>query len=157
MEGSPNEAVAEAESLVNGCLAQAARLLNEQGGDFHPFSAWLDEAGTPHYTLDAGKHLAAADQRELLDQGLRDLAAQGALRAGAVCLIATMTQGDSETGEEGDPIDAVFIQSEHRDGEAWIATVPFERGWGLRRRWKFGEPLLLPGWSFIFGKPEAAS
>lgn len=157
MESDGVAAAAEMEDLVGHCLELAERLLNKHGGEFREFAGCVDAAGVTSTGLDVGEGLTHEERVAHFAGAVRRKAERGEVRAAAVCVRVTMCQTDPDTGEESDETDAVYVSCEHRDSsEAFVDVTPFERTFGLRRRWKLGQRYRIPAPRSIFDDPEGS-
>ena len=134
----------EIQELLNFLLPHAEQMLNEHG-EFYPYAAALgadgelsavgadvDDEGAP----DVGEVLLA------LHQGLREQAAEGAIRASGIAADVTLTDPDS-----GETTDAVQVELDHAEADAVDIFVPYEtEGEGI----KFGELVAAEGREPVF-------
>ena len=133
----------EIQELLNFLLPYAEQMLN-QHGEFYPYAAALDAEGELNAvgadvdddTPDVGELLLA------LHQGLREQAADGAIRASGIAADVTLTDPDS-----GETTDAVQVELDHADADAVDIFVPYETGGeGI----KFGELVAAEGREPVF-------
>jgi len=133
----------EIQELLNFLLPYAEQMLN-QHGEFYPYAAALDSDGELNAvgtdlddeTPDVGELLLA------LHQGLREQAAEGAIRASGIAADVTLTDPDS-----GETTDAVQVELDHADADAVDIFVPFEtEAEGI----KFGELVAAEGREPVF-------
>jgi hypothetical protein len=138
----------EIQELLNFLLPYAEQMLN-QHGEFYPYAAALDAEGELNAvgaevdddTPDVGELLLA------LHQGLREQAADGAIRASGIAADVTLTDPDS-----GETTDAVQVELDHADADAVDIFVPYQTGGeGI----KFGELVAAEGREPVFA--QAAS
>jgi hypothetical protein len=138
-----NEPADEIQELLNFMLPQAERLLNEQG-EFYPYAVTLDAEGdlapvdppVEEEEPDVGTVLVA------LHEGLREQAAEGAIRASAIAADVTLTDPDS-----GDTTDAIQVEVDHADAEPMDIYVPYE---SQPEGVKFGELVAAQGREPVF-------
>ena len=137
------EPTEEIQELLNFLLPHAERMLNEHG-EFYPYAVALDSDGTMEAVTpdvetddpDVGDVLVA------LHEGLREQAAEGAIRASAIAADVTLTDPDS-----GKTTDAVQVELDHADGDPVDIYVPYESaGDGI----KFGELVAAEGREPVF-------
>jgi hypothetical protein len=133
----------EIQELLNFLLPYAEQMLN-QHGEFYPYAAALDAEGELNAvgaevdddTPDVGELLLA------LHQGLREQAADGAIRASGIAADVTLTDPDS-----GETTDAVQVELDHADADAVDVFVPYEtESDGI----KFGELVAAAGREPVF-------
>jgi hypothetical protein len=133
----------EIQELLNFLLPYAEQMLN-QHGEFYPYAAALDSDGELNAvgadveddTPDVGELLLA------LHQGLREQAAEGAIRASGIAADVTLTDPDS-----GETTDAVQVELDHADADAVDIFVPYQTGGqGI----KFGELVAAEGREPVF-------
>jgi len=133
----------EIQELLNFLLPYAEQMLN-QHGEFYPYAAALDSDGELNAvgtdlddeTPDVGELLLA------LHQGLREQAAEGAIRASGIAADVTLTDPDS-----GETTDAVQVELDHADADAVDIFVPYEtEAEGI----KFGELVAAEGREPVF-------
>ena len=133
----------EIQELLNFLLPYAEQMLN-QHGEFYPYAAALDAEGELNAvgaevdddTPDVGELLLA------LHQGLREQAAEGAIRASGIAADVTLTDPDS-----GETTDAVQVELDHADADAVDIFVPYEtEAEGI----KFGELVAGEGREPVF-------
>jgi hypothetical protein len=133
----------EIQDLLNFLLPYAEQMLNEHG-EFYPYAAALDSEGelsavgaeVGDDAPDVGEVLVA------LHQGLREQAAEGAIRASAIAADVTLTDPDS-----GKTTDAVQVELDHAEADAVDIFVPYEtEPEGI----KFGELVAAEGREPVF-------
>jgi hypothetical protein len=133
----------EIQEILNFLLPYAEQMLNEHG-EFYPYAAALDSDGelnavatdVEDETPDVGELLLA------LHQGLRERAAEGAIRASGIAADVTLTDPDS-----GETTDAVQVELDHADADAVDIFVPYEtEAEGI----KFGELVAAEGREPVF-------
>jgi hypothetical protein len=138
----------EIQELLNFLLPYAEQMLN-QHGEFYPYAAALDAEGELNAvgaevdddTPDVGELLLA------LHQGLREQAADGAIRASGIAADVTLTDPDS-----GETTDAVQVELDHADADAVDIFVPYETGGeGI----KFGELVAAEGREPVLAHAES--
>jgi hypothetical protein len=133
----------EIQELLNFLLPYAERMLI-QHGEFYPYAAALDTEGELN-AVGADLEDDAPDVGELLvalHEGLREQAADGAIRASGIAADVTLT--DPESGET---TDAVQVELDHADADAVDIFVPYEtEGEGI----KFGELVAAEGREPVF-------
>jgi hypothetical protein len=137
------EPTEEIQELLNFLLPYAERMLS-QHGEFYPYAAALDSDGELNAvgadigddSPDVGGLLIA------LHEGLRERAAEGAIRASGIAADVTLTDPDS-----GETTDAVQVELDHADADAVDIFVPYEtEGEGI----KFGELVAAEGREPVF-------
>ena len=112
----------EIQEILSFLLPQAEEMLNEHG-EFYPYAAALDSDGeltavgtdVDDESPDVGELLLA------LHEGLRERAAEGAIRASGIAADVTLTDPDS-----GETTDAVQVELDHADADAVDIFVPYE-------------------------------
>jgi hypothetical protein len=133
----------EIQELLNFLLPYAERMLSEHG-EFYPYAAALDSDGELNAvgtdvdddSPDVGDVLLA------LHEGLRERAAEGAIRATGIAADVTLTDPDS-----GETTDAVQVELDHADADAVDIFVPYEtEPDGI----KFGELVAAEGREPVF-------
>jgi len=133
----------EIQELLNFLLPYAEQMLN-QHGEFYPYAAALDSDGelnavgtdVDDESPDVGELLLA------LHEGLREQAAEGAIRASGIAADVTLTDPDS-----GETTDAVQVELDHADADAVDIFVPYEtEAEGI----KFGELVAAEGREPVF-------
>jgi hypothetical protein len=133
----------EIQELLNFLLPYAERMLSEHG-EFYPYAAALDSDGELNAvgtdvdddSPDVGDVLLA------LHEGLRERAADGAIRATGIAADVTLTDPDS-----GETTDAVQVELDHADADAVDIFVPYEtEPDGI----KFGELVAAEGREPVF-------
>jgi hypothetical protein len=133
----------EIQELLNFLLPYAEQMLKEHG-EFYPYAAALDSDGglnavgadVDDDTPDVGEVLLA------LHEGLRQRAAEGAIRASGIAADVTLTDPDS-----GETTDAVQVELDHADADAVDVFVPYETEPGGI---KFGELVAAEGREPVF-------
>jgi hypothetical protein len=140
----------EIQEILNFLLPYAEQMLN-QHGEFYPYAAALDSDGElnavgPGFdddSPDVGETLIA------LHQGLRERAAEGAIRASGIAADVTLTDPDS-----GETTDAVQVELDHADADAVDIFVPYEtEGEGI----KFGDLVAAEGREPVFAHVASES
>jgi hypothetical protein len=135
----------EIQEILNFLLPYAERMLNEHG-EFYPYAAALDSDGELNAvgadvddddSPDVGEVLLA------LHEGLRERAAEGAIRATGIAADVTLTDPDS-----GETTDAVQLELDHADAEPVDIYVPYE---SAPEGVKFGELVAAEGRQPVFG------
>ena len=133
----------EIQEILNFLLPYAERMLNEHG-EFYPYAATLGADGELNAVAtdvdddspDVGEVLLA------LHVGLRERAAEGAIRASGIAADVTLTDPDS-----GETTDAVQVELDHADADAVDIFVPYEtEDEGI----KFGELVAAEGREPVF-------
>jgi hypothetical protein len=133
----------EIHELLNFLLPYAERMLS-QDGEFYPYAAALGSDGELNAvgtdldddSPDVGAVLVA------LHEGLRERAAEGAIRASGIAADVTLTDPDS-----GETTDAVQVELDHADADAVDIFVPYEtEAEGI----KFGELVAAEGREPVF-------
>lgn len=133
----------EIQEILNFLLPYAERMLNEHG-EFYPYAAALGADGELNAVAtdvdddspDVGEVLLA------LHVGLRERAAEGAIRASGIAADVTLTDPDS-----GETTDAVQVELDHADADAVDIFVPYEtEDEGI----KFGELVAAEGREPVF-------
>jgi hypothetical protein len=133
----------EIQELLNFLLPFAERMLS-QHGEFYPYAAALDSDGAVS-AVGIDMHDDSPDVGELLialHQGLRERAAEGAIRASGIAADVTLTDPDS-----GETTDAVQVELDHADADAVDIFVPYEtKAEGI----EFGELVAAEGREPVF-------
>ena len=116
------EPTGEIQEILSFLLPHAEQMLNEHG-EFYPYAAALDSEGE---LTAVGMDIVdeGPDVGELLlalHQGLRERAAEGAIRASGIAADVTLTDPDS-----GETTDAVQVELDHADADAVDIFVPYE-------------------------------
>ena len=133
----------EIQEILSFLLPYAERMLNEHG-EFYPYAAALDSDGELNAVAtdvdddspDVAEALLA------LHVGLRERAAEGAIRASGIAADVTLTDPDS-----GETTDAVQVELDHADADAVDIFVPYEtENEGI----KFGELVAAEGREPVF-------
>ena len=133
----------EIQELLNFLLPHAEQMLN-QHGEFYPYAAALDGEGELSAVgIDVDEIVAGFARRMKFDpEGLRERAAQGAIRASGIAADVTLTDPDS-----GETTDAVQVELDHADADAVDIFVPYEtEGESI----KFGELVAAEGREPVF-------
>ena len=133
----------EIQELVNFLLPHAERMLSEHG-EFYPYAAAVDSAGTiePVGPAVEAEDPDVGDILVALHADRREQAAEGTIRASGIAADVTLTDPDS-----GETTDAVQIELDHADGDALDVYVPYEReAEGV----KFGELVAAQGREPVF-------
>ncbi len=137
------EPTAEIQEILNFLLPYAERMLN-QHGEFYPYAAALDADGELN-AVATDVDDDSPDVSEVLlalHQGLRERAAEGAIRASGIAADVTLTDPDS-----GETTDAVQVELDHADADAVDIFVPYEtEAEGI----KFGELVAAEGREPVF-------
>jgi len=140
----------EIQEILNFLLPYAEQMLN-QHGEFYPYAAALDSAGELS-AVGAGFDDDSPDVGEILialHQGLRERAAEGAIRASGIAADVTLTDPDS-----GETTDAVQVELDHADADAVDIFVPYEtEGEAI----KFGELVAAEGREPVFAHAASES
>ncbi|HMJ95705.1 MAG TPA: hypothetical protein VK486_07620 [Thermoleophilaceae bacterium] len=133
----------EIQEILNFLLPYAERMLN-QDGEFYPYAAALDADGELN-AVATDVDDDSPDVTELLlalHQGLRERAAEGAIRASGIAADVTLTDPDS-----GETTDAVQVELDHAEADAVDIFVPYEtEAEGI----KFGDLVAAEGREPVF-------
>src|SRR5215213_11796881 len=133
----------EIQELLNFLLPYAEQMLS-QHGEFYPYAAALDSDGELN-AVGTDLDDESPDVSELLlalHQGLRERAAEGAIRASGIAADVNLTDPDS-----GETTDAVQVELDHADGDPVDIYVPYEsEGDAI----KFGELVAAEGREPVF-------
>jgi hypothetical protein len=133
----------EIQEILSFLLPYAERMLNEHG-EFYPYAAALGSDGELN-AVATGVDDDSPDVAEALlalHVGLRERAAEGAIRASGIAADVTLTDPDS-----GETTDAVQVELDHADADAVDIFVPYEtEGEGI----KFGELVAAEGREPVF-------
>jgi hypothetical protein len=138
------------DELLNALLPFAQEMLAKHG-EFYPFAGSMSADGEiAHVGAHTGdEHPSSQDVIALLTAGLTEQAAQGTIRAAAVCLdVRTIPPGASEK------VDAICTRLEHESGEAVDVYLPYRKGW--LGKFKYGDIFAGQGEQAIFARPEGA-
>jgi hypothetical protein len=134
----------EIQELLNYLLPHAEQMLNEHG-EFYPYAAALDSDGQLNAVGADVEDDDSSDVGEVLlalHEGLRERAAEGAIRATGIAADVTLTDPDS-----GETTDAVQVELDHADADAVDVFVPYEtEPDGI----KFGELVAAEGREPVF-------
>ena len=134
----------EIQEILNFLLPYAEQMLNEHG-EFYPYAAALDTEGELNAVDAEVDDDASPDVGEVLlalHEGLRERAAEGAIRATGIAADVTLTDPDS-----GETTDAVQVELDHADADAVDIFVPYEtEDEGI----KFGELVAAEGREPVF-------
>jgi hypothetical protein len=134
----------EIQELLNFLLPYAERMLN-QHGEFYPYAAALDSDGELNAVatdVDDDDSVDVTEVLVALHKGLRERAAEGAIRASGIAADVTLTDPDS-----GETTDAVQVELDHADADAVDIFVPYEtEDEGI----KFGELVAAEGREPVF-------
>jgi hypothetical protein len=138
MEGAREEI----EMLLNYLLPFAEEKLNREG-EFYPYAAMVAADGEVKKVGAAeGESPDVGDLLIALHQELRELAADGSIRASGIAADVTLTDPDS-----GVTRDAVQLELDHADADAVDVYVPYERkGEGVT----FGDLVAAAGRERVF-------
>jgi hypothetical protein len=116
-----------------------------QHGEFYPYAAALDSGGELNAVATDVDDDDSTDVTEVLlalHQGLRERAAEGAIRASGIAADVTLTDPDS-----GETTDAVQVELDHAEADAVDIFVPYEtEAEGI----KFGELVAAEGREPVF-------
>jgi hypothetical protein len=137
------EPTSEIQELLNFLLPHAERMLS-QHGEFYPYAVALDSHGelSPVPPEIESDDPDVTDVLVALHRGLREQAAEGAIRASAIAADVTLT--DPDTGET---TDAVQVELDHADADPVDIYVPYEtEGDDV----KFGELVAAQGREPVF-------
>jgi len=133
----------EIQELLNFLLPYAEQMLN-QHGEFYPYAAAVGSDGELN-TVGTDLDDDSPDVGELLlalHQGLRERAADGAIRASGIAADVTLTDPDS-----GETTDAVQVELDHAEADPVDIFVPYEtEAEGI----KFGELVAAEGREPVF-------
>jgi hypothetical protein len=134
----------EIQELLNFLLPYAEQMLT-QHGEFYPYAAALDSDGELNAVATDVDDDDSVDVTEVLlalHHGLRERAAEGAIRASGIAADVTLTDPDS-----GETTDAVQVELDHADADAVDIFVPYEtEGEGI----KFGDLVAAEGREPVF-------
>jgi hypothetical protein len=134
----------EIQELLNFLLPHAEQMLNEHG-EFYPYAAALDSDGQLNAVdaeVDDDDSPDVGDVLFALHEGLREQAAEGAIRATGIAADVTLTDPDS-----GETTDAVQVELDHANADAVDVFVPYETEVdGI----KFGELVAAEGREPVF-------
>jgi hypothetical protein len=134
----------EIQELLNFLLPYAEQMLNEHG-EFYPYAAALDSDGELNAVeadVDDDDSPDVGDVLLALHEGLRERAADGAIRATGIAADVTLTDPDS-----GETTDAVQVELDHAEADAVDVFVPYEtEPEGI----KFGELVAAEGREPVF-------
>ena len=133
----------EIQELLNFLLPYAERMLT-QHGEFYPYAAALDADGELN-AVGADLDDDSPDVGELLvalHEGLRERAAEGAIRASGIAADVTLTDPDS-----GETTDAVQVELDHAEADPVDIFVPYE---AETEGIKFGELVAAHGREPVF-------
>jgi hypothetical protein len=134
----------EIQEILNFLLPYAEQMLS-QHGEFYPYAAALDADGDLNAVATDVDDDDSPDVSEVLlalHQGLRERAAEGAIRASGIAADVTLTDPDS-----GETTDAVQVELDHADADAVDIFVPYEtEAEGI----KFGELVAAEGREPVF-------
>jgi hypothetical protein len=138
------EPTEEIQEILSFLLPYAERMLNEHG-EFYPYAAALDSGGELNAVATDVDDDDTTDVSEVLlalHQGLRERAAEGAIRASGIAADVTLTDPDS-----GETTDAVQVELDHAEADAVDIFVPYEtEAEGI----KFGELVAAEGREPVF-------
>ena len=134
----------EIQEILNFLLPYAEQMLS-QHGEFYPYAAALGADGDLNAVATDVDDDDSPDVSEVLlalHQGLRERAAEGAIRASGIAADVTLTDPDS-----GETTDAVQVELDHADADAVDIFVPYEtEAEGI----KFGELVAAEGREPVF-------
>jgi hypothetical protein len=131
----------EIQEILSFLLPYAERMLNEHG-EFYPYAAALGSDGELNEVATDDDSPDVAETLLALHEGLRERAAEGAIRASGIAADVTLTDPDS-----GETTDAVQVELDHADADAVDIFVPYEtEGEGI----KFGELVAAEGREPVF-------
>ena len=121
--------------LFETLLRMAKHLLKEQNA-FLPIGAIVTQDGKPAHVgaSPSDEQPGARITLELLESGLRNMAAKGTCRAAGVALDARLKSGDWK--------DAICMTLEETGGKSQGVIVPYAKSW--TRGFRFGEPFARP-------------
>ena len=121
--------------LFDSLLYMAKHLLNEQNA-FLPIGAIVTQDGKPAHVGASPKEEQPGAQiaLQLLESGLRNMAAKGTCRAAGVALDVRLKSGDWK--------DAIWMTLEETGGKSQGVIVPYAKSW--MGGFKFGDPSAGP-------------
>ena len=134
----------EIQEILNFLLPYAEQMLS-QHGEFYPYAAALGADGDLN-AVATDVDDDSPDVSEVLlalHQGLRERAAEGAIRASGIAADVTLTDPDS-----GETTDAVQVELDHAEAEPVDVYVPYESAEGGI---KFGDLVAAEGREPVFG------
>jgi hypothetical protein len=133
----------EIQELLNVLLPRAEQMLREHG-EFYPYAVTLDTDGdiAPVAPEVEEPHPDVAQVLVTLHEGLREQAAEGAIRASGIAADVTLT--DPDTGET---TDAVQVELDHADADPVDIYVPYS---SVDDGVKFGELVAAQGREPVF-------
>jgi hypothetical protein len=117
------ESQPDLEYLLNALVEFARRML-EENGEFYPFGASLKDDGLIHSAeIDlASEHPSVREVLDALIAAFRDHAQDDAVRAIGICTDAHIAMPDGIRES-----DAISVQLEHRNGDAIMIFVPYDK------------------------------
>ncbi|MEW6581969.1 MAG: hypothetical protein AB1416_04330 [Actinomycetota bacterium] len=129
--GEGSAAGQDLDRLLDVLVQLSVDFLGKRGA-FVPHAATFDNAGELRFGMaEAGDDATEVEHLELLRASLRQEAARGEIRACGIAVDVTIED------EEGNDADAIRVELDHRDEEAVVVIVPYERG---ERGYAVGEP-----------------
>jgi hypothetical protein len=134
----------EIQELLNFLLPQAERML-AQHGEFYPYAVALDAEGglaAVKPEVEDEEHPDVTEVLVALHEGLREQAAEGAIRASGIAADVTLTDPDS-----GETTDAVQVELDHADADPVDIYLPYE---SAGESVKFGELVAAEGREPVF-------
>ncbi len=131
------------DELLNNLLPFAQEMLAKHG-EFFPFGATVASDG--EVRLNAAEPDDDSDSLKMIDQlerGFGCEAAQGAIRAAAICLDVRVA-----LPKDGRKTDAVCVRAEHENGECPEVYLPYQKS--STGHLTYGELFAVPGRAKIF-------
>lgn len=113
------------DQLLNAVLPFAQQMLAKHG-EFYPFGSSMSTHGeiVSHGAYDGDEHPPSQQLIDLLTQAFRQEAAEGKIRAAAICYdVRTIPPGQSQK------MDAICVSTEHQNGEAADVYLPYKKRW----------------------------
>ncbi len=122
----------ELDALLGRMMTVAQEMLRKHG-EFYPFAVTMDRDGKVALVggVTGSEHPDSESVIDLLVDGLRRSAEQGAIRASGICWDARLTAPD------GQNTDAIAMSLEHAAGDAALVFRPYSKGRILG--WRFGD------------------
>jgi hypothetical protein len=138
------------EELLNALIPFAQEMLAKHG-EFYPIGASVGAQGEIACVAgDVGEE--NPDSQEIIDlmvQGLSEQAKRGEIRAAAICYDSRIVPPD-----QTDKVDAIAVRSEHENGEAIEAYLPYHEAG--RGKYEYDELFAVEGEGSIFSGPKPA-
>lgn len=133
-------------AMLVGILVKSAQtLLKNQRGQFFPFAAVINASGNPEmFGADPGpERQSSTEIIEFLRGAFRVLAEQSKIKACGICVnVGARLPG------YGDKVDAICCFIERASQQPIDFYVPFHEG--FLGRFKYDQPVALPGTSVVF-------